>query len=64
MDIIYGQPGSATSAIGVNSTITPLAGSGTFTGTGELNNFPDVMISCQTDVEGTLYFEFSINNSD
>jgi len=52
------------SAIAVNSTITPLAGAATFTGSGELNQFPDVMASCYADVAGTLYFDFSVNGTD
>ncbi len=52
------------STLGVNSTITPLVGAATFTGTGEQNPFPDVMASCYADVAGTLYFELSVNNTD
>ena len=44
---------------GGNSTVTPLGGSATFTGTGELNTAPDVMVSCFTDEDGTLFFDFS-----
>jgi hypothetical protein len=47
-----------------NSTVTPLGVSGTFTGTTELNVYPDVMCSCYADVAGTLYFDFSVNGSD
>jgi len=49
----------ATSDIGVNSSITPLASSGTFTGTAELNSYPHVGVSLHTDTAGTLYFDFS-----
>lgn len=43
----------------VNTTTTPLGSGATFTGTWEQNNRNDVMVSCQTDNGGTLYFEFS-----
>jgi hypothetical protein len=48
----------------VNSTTTPLGIGATFTGTGEQNNFPDVQVSCKTDQAGTLYFDFSNDNSN
>lgn len=35
-----------TSSLGVNSTVTPLSGSATFTGTAEQNDWPDVGVSC------------------
>lgn len=44
-----------------NSTTATLAGGATFTGTGELNGSPDVMVSCKSDVDGTLYVEFSVD---
>ena len=43
----------------VNSTSTPLNTGTTFTGTGELNSFEDVMVTIATDQDGTLYMEFS-----
>jgi len=43
----------------VNSSTTPLASLATFTGTGELNNYSDVMVQVSTDQNGTLYVEFS-----
>ena len=43
----------------VNSTSTLLAAGATFTGTAELNEYPDVMITVNTDQNGTLTFEFS-----
>lgn len=54
------------SAIGVNSTITPLSGSATFnaSGTGEQNNLPYVVVDCTSDVEGTLYFDFSVDGTN
>jgi len=48
----------------LNSSTTPLGGSETFTGLKELNDYPDVMCSCYSDVAGTLYFDFSINGTD
>ena len=42
-----------------NSTTTPLGADETFTGEWENNAAPDVMVSCQADVAGTLYFDFS-----
>jgi len=47
-----------------NNSVATLAGAGTFTGTAELNSFPDVMVSCYSDVAGTLYFDFSVNGTD
>ena len=44
-----------------NTSTTPLAGGATFTGVAEENAFPDVMVSCQTDADGTLYFDFSVD---
>lgn len=42
-----------------NNSTTPLAGAGTFTGTGEQNSFPSVGVTCKTDADGTIYFDFS-----
>jgi len=42
-----------------NSTTTLLTNGSTFTGTGELNDHPDVMITVKTDQSGVLYFDFS-----
>lgn len=47
-----------------NTTTTPLAGAATYTGTFEQNNYPDVMVSCQTDQAGTLYFDFSVDGTN
>ena len=47
-----------------NSTTSTLSGGATFTGTGEQNAAPDVMVSCKSDVAGTLYFEFSVDNTN
>lgn len=52
------------SEIGTNSTITALSASATFTGTGEQNSLPDVMVSCYSDTAGTLYFDFSVDNTN
>lgn len=48
----------------VNTSTTPLGGAATFTGTAEQNAAPDVMVSCYSDVAGTLYFDFSVNGTD
>ena len=42
-----------------NSSTSALGSGATFTGTWEENNYPGVMVSCQTDNDGTLYFDFS-----
>lgn len=42
-----------------NTTTTPLGSGATYTGTGDLSDFPDVMVVCKTDNTGTLYFDFS-----
>lgn len=47
-----------------NTSTTPLGSSATFTGTGELNEYPDVIVSCQTDNTGTLYFDFSVDGTN
>lgn len=47
-----------------NTSTTPLGISATFTGTGEQNDLPDVMVSTFTDEIGTLFFDFSVNGSD
>lgn len=61
----FGDSGfGSQSALGTNSTITPLSGGATFTGTAEQNPFPDVMCSCYSDTAGTLYFDFSVNGTD
>lgn len=51
-------------ASSTNNTTTPLSSGATFTGTGEQNQFPDVYVSCITDKAGTLYFEFSNDNTN
>ena len=47
-----------------NSTTEPLSAGATFTGTAELNDYPDVMVSCQTDEGGTLFFDFSVDGTN
>lgn len=44
-----------------NSSSATLAGGATFTGVDELNGEPDVMVTCKSDVDGTLYVEFSVD---
>lgn len=62
----YLGPVQAVTPVGVppevfsgNKTTTPLAGSATFTGDWERFDSPDVGVSCKTDADGTLYFDFS-----
>lgn len=47
-----------------NSTVTPLSGGATFTGDAVRTPDADVMVSCQADADGTLYFDFSNDNSN
>lgn len=47
-----------------NNTTTPLSGGATYTGDWELNDQPDVMVSCKSDAAGTLYFDFSIDGTN
>jgi len=42
-----------------NTTTTALGSAETFTGTFELNELSEVMVSCKCDNTGTLYFDFS-----
>ena len=49
---------------GSNTSTTALGSAATFTGTGEQNDHPDVMVSCQTDNTGTLYFDFSVDGTN
>ena len=42
-----------------NTTLISLGSGATFTGVGEFNGFPDVMVMCKTDNTGTIYFDFS-----
>lgn len=44
-----------------NSTSAALASGATFTGTAEFNFYPDVLLTCKTDANGTLYLELSID---
>lgn len=48
----------------VNSTTANLSGAATFVGSGVLNAFPDVGVYCRSDVAGTLYFDFSVDNTN
>lgn len=50
---------SASRQSAVNSTTTSLANNATFTGTWELDNEPDVLVTVRTDQSGILYMEFS-----
>jgi len=48
----------------LNTTTTPLNSGQTYTGTFEQNDLMDVGVSCQTDQDGTLFFDFSPNGTD
>ena len=48
----------------VNTTTTPLGAGATFTGTAEQNNSPNVGVSCFSDTDGTLYFDFSVDGTN
>ncbi len=44
----------------VNSSIQPLAASGTFTGVAELTlGYSSIIVTCKTDADGDLYIDFS-----
>ena len=47
-----------------NTFDSPLLGSATFTGIGELNDYPSVMVQVSTNQNGTLYIEFSQDNTN
>lgn len=57
------SPGFGIESANNNST-TPLTGGATFTGTAEQNSAPDVMVSCKSDADGTLYFDFSVDGTN
>jgi len=48
----------------LNTTIETLGANETYTGTGELNYLRDVMVSCKSNQAGTLYFDFSNDNTN
>ncbi len=48
----------------VNSSTAVLDSTATFTGTGEQNSLPDVMVQVKTDLEGVLYCEFSSDGTN
>jgi hypothetical protein len=45
----------------LNGTVTPLSAGQTWTGTPELNNYSDGLVSCYTDQAGLLYIDFSLD---
>lgn len=51
-------PSSAIISTG-NSSTTPLSGGATFTGVGEFNTSPNVMLQVKTDAAGFVFFDFS-----
>lgn len=48
----------------LNSTTTPLASGASFIGTGELNDYSDVMVQVATDQDGTLWYDFSMDGTN
>ena len=49
----------------LNSTDVALAGSATWTGTGEdVSQYSSILTSCKTNLAGTLYMEFSTDNTN
>jgi hypothetical protein len=49
----------------LNNSITPLLAGATFTGVGEaVWQYPSVVVACKTDQNGTLYIEFSPDNTN
>lgn len=62
---VKGSPVYLAGAIsGANSTTTALSGGGTFTGKPDLAFHPDILITCRTDVAGTLYIDLSIDDGE
>jgi hypothetical protein len=47
-----------------NTTTDTLAADATYTGTGEQSPFPWVGVNCQTSTSGTLFFDFSVDDSN
>jgi len=47
-----------------NITTTPLSSEATYTGTGEQNSEPCVMVYSYADVSGTLYFDWSVDGTN
>jgi len=47
-----------------STSTTPLGSGETFTGVWERNDYPNVMVSCQADNSGTLYFDFSVDGTN
>lgn len=47
-----------------NSTSAPLNAGATFTGVADLNLYSEVLVTCYTDQNGTLYVEFSSDGSN
>jgi len=51
--------------LGGNETDTPLASAGTFTGSwADVSSYSAVTVACKSDVDGTMYADFSTNASD
>ena len=48
----------------VNSSTTPLGIGANFTGAAELNSYDHVGVQIETDADGTLFFEFSVDGTN
>jgi len=48
----------------LNTTLGNLAALATYTGTGEQNQQPYVIVDCTVDVAGTLFFDFSVDGTN
>lgn len=57
------NPSNGIASIG-NTSTAPLGASATFTGAAELNPIADVMLSCFSDTDGTLFFDFSVDGTN
>lgn len=63
MTISYYRDARGSTSV-LNSTTDLLLSAEEFIGEWELNDFSQVMVTCLTDVDGTLYVEFSENGTD
>lgn len=52
------------SPIGINSSTTPLNNGQTFSGVLEISDFPEMVVSCFTDQQITLYLDFSVDGTE
>ena len=62
--ILTGESVGASLVSDNNTSLIPLTSGSTFTGVGDYNEYTDVMVSAQTDVDGVLYFDFSVDGTN